>query len=377
MPVNHCMMGSMGRGIVELGQRMRELHRELTQLQAELVHCVGEFDSLQGHKLDEYRSTPAWLRGELRIHPREAAQLLGMARQLRKLPAVDEAFTAGRISQAHAALIARTARQIGAEHIAAAQDALLAVAATGDPERLRVATQHLRHCVDPDALHRDAVRAYEKRELSIAPTIYGMVAINGMLDPVSGATVLAAVDALTAPPRDDDPRTAGQRRADALTELCRRSLDGGTLPTANGEKPHLLVSVSYEALCGELDAEAARLDRVGPIAAAEARMLACDCGVIPAVLDGAGEVLDIGRKTRIWPIAIRRAIELRDQTCRHVDCDAPARYCDIHHSRHWVDGGATSYDNGILTCRHHHTLVHKYGIIIRQGGRFAIDRSRQ
>jgi Domain of unknown function (DUF222) len=366
---------SMGREAVELGQRMRELHRQITQLQAELVHCVGEFDTMQGYEVDEYRSTQSWLRHELRLHPREAAHLLGMARQLRHLPAVDEAFTAGEISQTHVAVIARTARQVGVEHVAASQDALLNVATTSNPERLRIAAQHLRYCIDPDAADRDAVQAYEKRELSVAPTIWGMVAINGLLDPASGATVLAALDALTPPPRDDDPRTAGQRRADALTELCRRGLDGGELPQVNGEKPHLLVTVPYETLVGRLGSEPARLNWVGPIGGAEARMLACDCAVIPAVLGSAGEVLDIGRKTRIWPVAIRRAVELRDKTCRHVDCDAPAQYCDIHHRRQWVDGGPTSYENGVLACRHHHTQIHKYGARYLSNGRFTIMRN--
>jgi len=219
------------------------------------------------------------------------------------------------------------------------------------------------------------VKAYEKRELSVAPTIWGMVAINGLLDPHSGATVLAALDALTAPPRDGDPRTAGQRRADALTELCRRALDSGTLPQVNGEKPHLLVTVSYENMIQQLGAEPARLNWAGPISGADARMLACDCSVIPAVLNSAGEVLDIGRKSRIWPIAIRRAIELRDRTCRHRDCDAPAEYCDIHHRRHWADGGPTSYEGGILACRNHHTQIHKYGVTYLSGGRFVVDRN--
>lgn len=365
----------MGRGVRELGERMRVLHRQIAQLQAELVHCVGELDAMQGYELDEYRSTQSWLRYELRMHPRDASQLLGMARQLRQLPSVDEAFAAGRISQSHVAVINRTARQVGVEHVAGSEAVLLNVATSSDPERLRIAAQHLRYCVDPDGAGRDAVKAYEKRELSVAPTIWGMVAIQGLLDPGSGATVLAALNALTAPPREDDPRTPGQRRADALTELCRRALDSGTLGVVNGEKPHVLVTVSYETLMRQQGAEPAHLAWTGPIAATEARLLACDCAVIPAVLGSAGEVLDIGRKSRVWPIAIRRAIERRDRTCRHLDCAAPAEHCDIHHKVHWADGGPTSYDGGILACRNHHTQIHTYGVTYRPDGRFTVNRN--
>jgi len=366
----------MGRTVRELGERMHQLHRHIAQLQAELVHTIGEFDTIQGYEVDDdYRSTQAWLRHQLRLHPRDAAQLLGMARQLRDLPVVDQAFTDGDISQDHVAVITRTARLAGVEHITPVEQDLVNVALVNDPGRLRIATQHLRYCLDPDAAGRDAVKTYEKRELSVAQTIWGMVGITGLLDPTSGATVMAALDALTPPPRDDDPRTAGQRRADALTEICRTALDSATLPQVNGEKPHLLVTVSYESLLGQLGAHPAHLTWTGPISGADARMLACDCAVIPAVLNSAGEVLDIGRKTRIWPIAIRRAIELRDRTCQFVGCDIPAQHCDIHHRRHWADGGPTSYEGGVLACRNHHTRAHKYGAAFRPDGRFTVNRN--
>jgi hypothetical protein len=369
-------MDGVGGTVRDLGQRICQLHQQITQLQADFVHTIGAFDTAQGYELDDARSTQAWLRARLRLHPRDAAQLVGLARQLRQLPVVDEAFTAGQISQQHAAVIARTARQAGVEHVTPVEPHLVELARVDDPARLRIAAQHLRYCVDPDGAGRDAVKAYEKRELSMAQTLDGMVAVQGMLDPVSGATVLAAVDALTPPPRDEDPRTHGQRRADALTEICRRALEGGQLPEVSGEKPHLLVTLSYESLIGRLRAAPANLDWVGPISAAEARMLACDCAVIPAVLDGAGEVLDIGRKDRVWPVAIARAIGLRDQTCRHTGCQVLAQHCDIHHRRHWADGGPTSYDNGILACRYHHTRIHKYGVNYLSDDRFVI-RNRQ
>jgi len=378
---------------------MRDLHREIAHLQAELVHGIGEFDTTQGYELDDYRSTAAWLRGELRLHPREAAHLLGMARQLRQLPAVDAAFTAGAISQTHVAVIARTARQIGVEHVAASEDALLDLALDSHPGRLRVAAQHLRYCVDPDGAERDAVKAYERRELSVASTIGGMVSIQGLLDPPGGSIVLTALDAVMPPPREGDPRTAGQRRADALVELCRRALDSGTLPTVNGERPHVLVTVPLDTLTRQLTGkptnrtgtghtpgepsnrtgtgptEPARVSWTGPISATDARLLACDCAIIPAVLNSAGEVLDIGRKSRIWPTAIARAIGLRDQTCRHTDCEIPAQHCDIHHRVDWADGGPTSYEGGILACRNHHTQLHKYGVTYLPNGQFTIMRN--
>jgi hypothetical protein len=123
---------------------MRELHHQISVLQAELVHTIGEFDATGAYELDEYRSTQSWLRYQLRIHPREASHLVGAARQLRQLPAVDQAFTAGEITAAHVAVITRTARQVGADHLAESEDLLVAVARTHDPEKLRTAAQRLR-----------------------------------------------------------------------------------------------------------------------------------------------------------------------------------------------------------------------------------------
>jgi hypothetical protein len=363
----------MTRGAGELAEQMRELQCHINQTQAQLAHCMAEFDAQQGFEVFEFRSARSWAIAELHLDPFEASKLVLMSRQLRDLPAVDEAFTSGAVSQAHVALLTRAARQVGLEHVRASLDTLLELATTASPRHLRVAAQHLRHCVDPDAADRDAVKRYEKRELSAAPTLDGMVVINGMLDEASGATVIAALNALMPPPRDDDPRTAGQRRADALTELCRRSLDSGELPSVKGEKPHLVLTLSYEELLGRLGAAPAVLGRVGPVSGSDARMLACDCAVIPAVLNSAGEVLDIGRKTRIWPTSIARAIALRDETCRHLGCDTPADHCDLHHKVAWADGGPTSYDNGILACRHHHTRLHKYGAHYLPNGQFTTN----
>ena len=87
--------------------------------------------------------------------------------------------------------------------------------------------------------------------------------------------------------------------------------------------------------------------------------MACDAKVIPAVLGGASEPLDVGRATRVIPPAIRRAVVLRDRTCRFPGCDRPQAWCDAHHVLHWSDGGPTSLQNLLLLCRAHHRSVHE------------------
>ncbi len=95
-------------------------------------------------------------------------------------------------------------------------------------------------------------------------------------------------------------------------------------------------------------------------AAETSRRLACDCGVVHWLEDADGTALDIGRRTRSIPPAIRRALDRRDGDCRFPGCTA-RHHVDAHHIRHWADGGETRLDNLLLLCRHHHRLVHEDG----------------
>jgi len=72
-----------------------------------------------------------------------------------------------------------------------------------------------------------------------------------------------------------------------------------------------------------------------------------------------GSVLDVGRKTRTIPPAMRRALAARDSRCGLPGCGA--RQCVAHHVRHWADGGETRLDNLVLLCRRHHRAVHEGG----------------
>jgi len=89
------------------------------------------------------------------------------------------------------------------------------------------------------------------------------------------------------------------------------------------------------------------------------RRLACDAHIIPAVLDGHGQPLDLGRSRRLFTGPIRRAMALRDGGCAFPDCDRPTKWCDGHHITGWLDDGPTSLTNGVLLCRRHHTIIHK------------------
>ena len=90
------------------------------------------------------------------------------------------------------------------------------------------------------------------------------------------------------------------------------------------------------------------------------RRIACDGSLLHLSEDIAGNPLDIGRKTRAVPPAMRRALQARDSGCRFPGC-SHRRFVDAHHIEHWADGGKTSIDNLVLLCRGHHRLVHEGG----------------
>ena len=97
---------------------------------------------------------------------------------------------------------------------------------------------------------------------------------------------------------------------------------------------------------------------------ADARKIACDTRVIPVVMGGLGEVLDVGRATRTIPPAIRRALIARDQGCVWPGCDRAPIHCDGHHIQHWLDDGPTSLVNLALLCHSHHHRLHKYNLML-------------
>ncbi len=94
------------------------------------------------------------------------------------------------------------------------------------------------------------------------------------------------------------------------------------------------------------------------ITAAQARRLACTAKILPAVLGGDSIPLDLGRARRLFSPAQRKALLIRDTTCRAEGCEVPGTWCDAHHTDPWSTGGPTDLTNGVLLCNHHHHRAH-------------------
>jgi hypothetical protein len=120
---------------------------------------------------------------------------------------------------------------------------------------------------------------------------------------------------------------------------------------------HLSITVDYQTLMSGIGT--ATLDYGGVISAAEARLLACDCELIPAVMGSKSEQMDLGRKVRIITAGQRRRLVLRDGGCAFPGCKTKAKHCDGHHIIWWIMGGPTNIDNLTLLCTHHHRIIHR------------------
>ncbi|WP_462186923.1 HNH endonuclease signature motif containing protein, partial [Frankia sp. CcWB2] len=210
----------------------------------------------------------------------------------------------------------------------------------------------------------------DRRGLWLTDLPGGITRISGTLDAEAAALLRSALDPLAGPrPGDDgaaDPRSPARRRADAFVELFHRVLGAGVLPVTGGVRPHLTVTVPWAALLGH-GGPPASTGWGQPLPAGVLRRLACDASVGRVLFDAASVPLDVGRAYRTAPADLRRAVIARDVCCAYPGCDRPSSWCEIHHVRHWIDGGETSLDNLVLLCGYHHRFVHHQGWTVRLG----------
>jgi hypothetical protein len=209
------------------------------------------------------------------------------------------------------------------------------------------------------ALERAEHRMRRDRFLTIRPGRDGTgYRVDGRLTTEQAAVVSAALDPLCKP-QAADQRTPGQRRADALEEVCRLALNTTELPENGGDRPQVVVTTAYDVLTKQLGA--GTLDTGDRLSPAAVRILCCDAMLLPAVLGTAGQLLDLGRERRLFTGPIRRALVLRDGGCAFPACDRPPRWCDGHHVIGWPEGGPTRLANGVLLCPFHHRAIHQPG----------------
>ena len=354
--------------------RLTRLHASLAELEAR-VAAHGQTIEVEAES--GASSTPNWW-------AHETKQTRAGAHRKTKLAAAlaSEAHAPVRVALADGDLLVDQSEviiaaidalpdDIAPEIVADAQARLIGYAAEHDARALRIIGRRILDVVAPEIGEAHEARLLEREERDAAASArlwgrrdgHGKVRFGGELPELHWDMLHTAVLALAAPKHraavdghvPNHARPTDHKLGLAFTELIEH-LDPDRLPSAGGVNATVVVTMTLDTLMGGL--EAAQLDTGTRISPGEARRLACEAGIIPAVLGGKSEVLDLGRKRRFHTKAQRIALAIEQGGCTVEGCDWPPGMCHAHHNQPWAHSGDTSVKNGRLLCPRHHARAH-------------------
>jgi hypothetical protein len=348
-----------------LGDEIAELSAHLDAATARLLALIRDFDARGGWNTG-FRSCAHWLSWRVGLDLGAARERVRVARALGTLPRLAEALARGELSYAKVRALTRVATP-------ETEVRLLAVGRAGTACHVERIVRGWRR-VDRQAEARAAGRQHAGRALHVYQDEDGTVVLRGRLTPDVGALLLRALDAARetlyqrarvaggSPPAADPalaPPTRPQQQADALALLAETALHHELDPGAPGERYQVVVHVDAAVLADPAQPGQSVLEEGSHVSAETSRRLACDASRVVMRHDEAGQVVEIGARTRTIPPALRRALQHRDRTCRFPGCHV--RVGQGHHVQHWAQGGPTTLANLLLLCRRHHRAVHEEG----------------
>lgn len=345
-------------------------------------------------------NTTAWWAGETRMRKPAAHSLMKLAHAVdEEHPITGAALARGEllVDQARvivAAIDALPADLVDAELRQRAEKDLVALAEHHDSKELSVLGRRVLEVLAPEIaeelekrlLEQEERRARETSRFTMSDDGHGSCYGRFKIPTLEGAMLRKHLEAIAAPKHraaTGDPATEPDTGSGAVSRPLRmgqafceyiRTREAQGTPKAGGVAATVTVTMSLEALLGAENA--ASLDTGERISAAEARRLACEAGIIPVVLGGKSEPLDVGRARRFHTKAQRVAIALRDGGCAAVGCDWPPGMCHVHHKTPWSRGGKTSVTDGVMLCPRHHTFAHdaRYRVAFSPAGKVTFAR---
>jgi hypothetical protein len=413
-----------------LEARICELAGHIAAATCQFLLLLADFDAREGWAAWDMPSCAAWLSWKCQVAPGTAREYVRVARALKGLPVITGEFAAGRFSYAKARALTRIATAETEQDLAdmaqsmtAAQldrfahahrkasggtpeprerkltwrlndDGTISVSATLQPEdgavflqALRASRDDLSHPHDRQATTADSqptaqtvpaedladaltdvCASYLQGKIATAdnPDVYqvvihaGTTAISGdetqaaQEHPTAGAAG-ASAEALRPP--EGAPRRPGA--TGEATTAGRQATAHGAGPAGHPQWPER--HPAWPDRCHVEDGPA--------ISPAVLRLIGCNATISTMLHDADGAVLAVGRRTRQPSPALRRAVRERDQyRCRFPGCES--RRVDLHHIKHWANGGETSQHNLLCLCRRHHTIIHDKGYVITPAGQF-------
>ncbi|GAB7006141.1 hypothetical protein JCM18899A_36140 [Nocardioides sp. AN3] len=381
----------------ELSESLREAYAAEARLARLKLALLAQADRSDVATHDAQPHMVAWLREHARLAPPDGRRQVKLARALEQHPLTAEALAAGSFPVASAAVVVEAVDALPVEVDPVlreqAETHLAGEAHVHDTQALRRLAAHLEEVIDPEGADQRLAEQLARAEAKAAREAFFRLRHNEQtattegafrIPLMSGVKLQRMLESILNPNRPDpiaekDPETgaklgAEERRGHAFIELIDR-IPTGKLPKLGGSDPTVVVMMDLATLMGGL--RAAHLDTGHQISPGLARQLAAQAGIIPAVMGGDGEVLDLGRKRRLHPKKLRLAMLIQqDGTCAVQHCTRPGIGSDAHHLIAWSEGGPTNVADGALLCPRHHTLAdHPDYIVTRlRPGRIRINK---
>ncbi len=337
----------------------RDLGREITTLYAHinvatyhLLCLIGEFDTAGLAAREGCLTTAHWLNYRCGIGLAAAREKVRVAQALTTLPLIAEAFRAGKLSYSKVRALTRAANP-------ANEASLLKIARHATAAQAERILRQYRQTLAREEKSRLGEPARPAAELRCYWNEAGELVLQGRLPAEMGALLEKALERQMDAERmrgSAENTPAAERRAAALMHLAEASLTEPANDAGSSSADRYQVHV-------ELNPRGSHLTDGPGLHEATIKRLTCDASLVAHRTDADGNPLDVGRKTRTVPTALRRALQRRDRGCRFPGC-TQHRFVDAHHVRHWADGGATNLDNLVLLCRRHHRSVHEEGFRI-------------
>ena len=317
--------------------------------------------------------TAGWLVDHNTHSARSAREEVQFAVALAQSPSVGRALERGQVSVEQAKAIVNGLRRLPEDlddsrrQLVAGQ--LVRFAADFGPAGLARLVNRAIEVVAPEVAEDADRRSVERLDAEQRRDRYftwrqnpdGSWTFHGKLPSVPGQQLINVVRAVAKPHRSSvllagGQITGSQANADALCGLVEHYASCGIAPDHGADRPRVIVTIDFDTLRGKLGT-ATLLDADCRITAQEARRIACDAHILPAVLGSKSKPLDVGRSKRLFTKELRHLLILRDRGCTFPGCDRPPSECEAHHRKPWWAGGETSLDSGVLLCTfHHHTV---------------------
>jgi len=385
------------------------LSGHLNAAEYRLIKLLDEFDQNEGWHGDGIKSFAHWLNWQVGMGNVMAREKVRVARALRELPKIDAAFLKGEVSYSKVRAMTRVATTEN-EHF------LLEIAEFGTAQQVEYlvkkyklakrlnSTEYLQEKMVLEKgcfwhQEEDGMTVFEIR----LPTEDGAVLIkaieniadglkkehlcelknesNTLLDAESGSKLKAEQKSDSAEGEIGEMKDeiknvsagtflSGQNpdifshRADALTLMAEHCLSKGAdnlFNRSGADTQHVLLHLNVNQLSRDYKINQGPLcytDDNLHIPPSIANKLSCDASISLVIEGDNNNVVNIGRKTRIVPLAMKRALKMRDQGCVFPGC-CQTKWTDSHHIKHWSEGGETSMNNLVTLCRYHHTQLHK------------------